>query len=209
MTEVLKKVLEAQFLRSDPKFLPHTFIDPGDGGIGLRVMANEKVKVGAKPDVDETVGERSFKWVFVEATDGQQIEKRKGFVSNDCLGPEESVVPESDGFEPFSPQVDKEEFANTCYLQANLNETNPAYLYALAFALSGDQWSATDVKTNDAGDAQAFGVFRFPTETWQRLLSEPEATSILPGDIKFPDVQCDVAAARCHVQQLARRRHQH
>ena len=56
------------------------------------------------------------------------------------------------------------------------------------------QWSDTDVKTNDAADAPTFGVFRFPNETWQHLISEPEATNILPEDIKFPDVQCIVAA---------------
>jgi hypothetical protein len=194
MAEVLKRVLATQFLRSEPQFLPLTFIDPGDGGAKLQVLAGEKVRVGAKPDVDETVDGRSFRWVFVEATDGQQIEKRKGFVSNEFLGPDESVVPVSDGFEPFSAQVSREEFATTCYLQAILNETNPAYLYALAFTLSGDQWSATDVKTNDAADALAFGVFHFTTETWERLISEPEATNILPDDIKFPNVQCIVAA---------------
>jgi hypothetical protein len=189
-----KKVLVDQFLRSEPKFLPLTFIDPGDGGGKLQVLAGEKVLVGAKQDVDETVDGRPFKWVFVEATEGQQVEKRKGFVENEFLGPEESVVPVSEGFQPFSTQVNREDFASTCYLQAMLNETNPAYLYALAFASSGDQWSATDVMTNDPPDAQAFGVYRFPKETWQHLISEPEATNILPEDIKFPDVQCIVAA---------------
>jgi hypothetical protein len=188
------KVLVTQFLRSEPKFLPLSFIDPGDGGGKLQVLAGELVNVGAKPDVDETVDGRSFKWVFVEATEGEQVEKRKGFVSNEFLGPEESVVPVSDGFQPFSTQVNKEDFANTCYLQATLNGANPAYLYALAFALSGSQWSNSDVKTDDPADALAFGVFRFPKETWQHLISEPEATNILPEDIKFPEVQCIVAA---------------
>ena len=132
------KVLVTQFLRSEPKFLPLSFIDPGDGGGKLQVLAGELVNVSAKPDVDETVDGRSFKWVFVEATEGEQVEKRKGFVSNEFLGPEESLVPVSDGFQPFSTQVNKEDFANTCYLQATLNGTNPAYLYALAFALSGE-----------------------------------------------------------------------
>jgi hypothetical protein len=193
MTEV-KKVLVTQFLRSEPKFLPLTFIDPGDGGGKLQVLAGEKVKVGAKPDVDETVDSRSFKWVFAEATAGQQVEKRKGFVSDEFLGPDATAVPVSGDFEPFSTQVNKEDFANTCYLQAVLNGTNPAYLYALAFALSGDQWSDSDVRTDDPAGAPAFGVFRFPKETWQHLISEPEATNILPEEIKFPEVQCIVAA---------------
>jgi hypothetical protein len=190
----VKKVLVTQFLRSEPKALPITFIDPGDGGGKLQVLAGEKVNVGAKPDVDETVDGKPFKWVFVEATEGQQVEKRKGFVSDKFLGPADSIVLISDGLLPFSTEVNKEDFANTCYLQATLNGTNPAYLYALAFALSGNQWSATDVKTNDPANAPAFGVFRFPKETWQLLISQPEATNILPDDISFPDVQCIVAA---------------
>jgi hypothetical protein len=190
----VRKVLVPQFLRSEPKFLPLSFLDSGDGGAKLQVLAGELVNVGAKPDVDETVDGRSFKWIFVEATGGQQVEKRKGFLSSEFLGPEDSVVPVSDGFQPFSPQVNKEDFANTCYWQATSNGTNPAYLYALAFALSGSQWSSSDVKTDDPADALAFGVFRFPKETWQHLISEPEATNILPDDIKFPDVQCIVAA---------------
>src|SRR5947207_2202389 len=108
MTEVLKKVLLTQFLRNEPTFLPLTFIDPGDGSTKLQVRAGEKVKVGAKPDVDETVDGKFFKWVFVEATEGEQIEKRKGFVSNEVLGPEDSVVPVLDGFVPFSTQVNKD-----------------------------------------------------------------------------------------------------
>ena len=75
-----------------------------------------------------------------------------------------------------------------------LNGTNPTYLYALAFALSGDQWSVTDVKTDDPPDAPAIGVFRFPKETWQRLICVPEATDILPEHINFPNIQCIVAA---------------
>jgi hypothetical protein len=199
MTEV-KRVLVTQFLRSEPKFLPLTFIDPGDGSGKLQVLAGEQVNVGAKPDVDETVdGGRSFKWVFAEAIAGQQ---REGFVSDEFLGPDGTAavepdgtaVPVSGGFEPFATQVHKEDFANTCYLQAELNGTNAAYLYALAFALSGNQWSPSDVMTNDPANAPAFGVFRFPKETWQHLISEPEATGILPEEIIFPDVQCTVAA---------------
>ncbi|MGY4255284.1 hypothetical protein ACVI1L_002352 [Bradyrhizobium sp. USDA 4516] len=190
----MKKVIVTQFLRSEPKFLPLTFIDPGDGGGKLQVLFGEQVNVGAKPDVDETVDGRSFKWVFAEATAGQQVEKRKGFVSDEFLGPDGTAIPVSGGFEPFATQVNKEDFASTCYLQAALNVTNPAYLYALAFALSGDQWSASDVKTDDPVDAPAVGVFRFPKETWQRLISEPEATNVLPEEIKFPEVQCIVAA---------------
>src|SRR5215470_645025 len=116
MAAVTKKVLRTQPLRSEPKRLPATFIDPGDGSGTLKVIAGERVMTGAKPDVDENA--EDIKWVFVEATGGDHFEKRKGFVSNEFLGPEETVVPESPGFEPFSAQVGREDFANTCYLQA-------------------------------------------------------------------------------------------
>jgi hypothetical protein len=183
----VKTVLKTQFLRSEPKRLPLTFIDPGDGGGSLQVTAGEKVNAGSKPDIDENA--EGIKWVFVEAIDGPQIEKRKGYVSAEYLGPADSVVTGPGSLQPFSEQVDEEDFANTCYLQAVLNETNPAFLYALAFAISGQDWKDDKVQTTDPD-----GIFRFPTKTWQHLISLPEAIGILPGDIKFPEVQCIVAA---------------
>ncbi|MEZ2146956.1 hypothetical protein AAE026_32465 [Bradyrhizobium sp. DN5] len=192
MTEV-KKVTQPQFLRSVPKLQPFTFI-PSDSGGNLQVDIGETVNVGAKPDVDETVDGRALKWIFVEATTGQQIDKRKGFVLDEFLAPADTDVPTSDGFEPFSTQVNREDYANTCYLQAALNGTNPAYLYALAFASSGDQWSATVVKTDDPPGALAFGVYRFSKKAWQQQTTQPEAEGIEPDDIKFPDVQCIMAA---------------
>jgi hypothetical protein len=189
----VKKVTQAQFLRSEAKLQPFTFI-LGDSGGNLQVDAGETVNVGAKPDVDETVDGRALKWIFVEATTGQQVDKRKGFVLDEFLGPEDTDVPASDGFVPFSTQVNREDFANTCYLQAALNGTNPAYLYALAFALSGDQWSDNVVKTDDPAGALAFGIYRFTKDAWQKLILQPEAEGILPDDIKFPDVQCIMAA---------------
>ncbi|MGL3104998.1 hypothetical protein [Bradyrhizobium sp. BR 1432] len=192
MTEV-KKVTQPQFLRSVPKLQPFTFI-PSDSGGNLQVDIGETVNVGAKPDVDETVDGRALKWIFVEATTGQQIDKRKGFVLDEFLASADTDVPTSDGFEPFSTQVNREDYANTCYLQAALNGTNPAYLYALAFASSGDQWSATVVKTDDPPGALAFGVYRFSKKAWQQQTTQPEAEGIEPDDIKFPDVQCIMAA---------------
>jgi hypothetical protein len=187
-----KKVLVDDTLRKEPR-RDSDFVVSSEGD-ELQVRAGEVVNTGAKPSKDEVLPDRTITWVFVEATGGQFQNLRKGFISNGNLGPAEESVPSGEVFQFFHEQVGREDFANTCYVQANLNETNPAYLYALAFALSGDQWSATDVKSNDAADAAAFGVFRFPKEMWQLLLSEPEATGILPDEIKFPDVQCDVAA---------------
>ena len=162
--------------------------------VPLRVFGGEKVKTGARDSATEQVGDNRITWVFVEAMSGANLDKRKGFVDDKFLVADATGVPIVESFSPFPAQVDKEDFASTCYLQAALNGTNPAYLYALAFVLSGDQWSADDVKTNDPPDAPAFGVYRFTKETWQSLISEPEATNILPEQIKFPDVQCIVAA---------------
>lgn len=156
MAVIVKKVLLSQFLRKEPKFLPLTFIDPGDGNGNLQVLEGEKVNTGAKPDVDEATDGKSFKWVFVEAIGGTDPDKRKGFVSDKLLVDEATEVAESPGFEPFPIKVTRETFADACYVQAELNKTNPAYLYALAFAQSGGQWTATDVTTKDAAGALAF-----------------------------------------------------
>jgi hypothetical protein len=132
-------------------------------------------------------------WTFVSAKVGGI--STPGWVQSQFITLDPVAPPDTSGaFDPFATQVNTEDFATTCYLQAMLNGTNPAYLYALAFALSGDQWSDTDVKTDDPPDAPAFGVFRFPKQTWQDLISEPEATDILPEQIKFPEIQCIVAA---------------
>jgi hypothetical protein len=163
-------------------------------GVPLRVFGGEKVKTGAKDSATEQVGSNLIHWIFVEATSGANIDKRKGFVDDNFLAAEATDIPVVESFNPFPTHVDREDFASTCYLQAMLNGTNPAYLYALAFTLSGDQWSATDVQSSDPANASAFGVFRFPTKTWESLISEPEATNILLEQIKFPDVQCIVAA---------------
>jgi hypothetical protein len=191
MPDTVMKVKASQPLLQDPR-------DDSDqvvlDGVPLRVFGGETVKTGAKDSATEQVGDNKITWVFVEATSGADVDKRKGFVDDNFLVAVATDVPVVESFNPFSTHVDKEDFANTCYLQATLNGTNPAYLYALAFALSGDQWSDTDVKTDDPPGAPAFGVFRFSIETWQRLISEPEATNILPEQIAFPDVQCIVAA---------------
>ena len=81
MAQVIKKVSLTQFLRAEPKFWPPSFIDPGDGNLSLQVIAGEKVKIGSKPDVDEVAGERTFKWVFVEAIGGSNPAKRRALFS--------------------------------------------------------------------------------------------------------------------------------
>ncbi|MGT2438302.1 hypothetical protein ACU4GH_23785 [Bradyrhizobium betae] len=191
MPETVMKVKASQPLLAEPR-------DDSDqvvlDGVPLRVFGGEKVKTGTKDSATEQVGDNLIHWVFVEAMTGANLDKRKGFVDDNFLVVEATDVPVILGFTPFPTEVDREDFATTCYLQAALNATNPAYLYALAFVLSGDQWSATDVKTNDPPDAPAVGVYRFPKDTWQSLIATPEGAGILPEQIKFPDVQCIMAA---------------
>jgi hypothetical protein len=163
-------------------------------GVPLRVFAGEKVKTGAKDSATEQVDGQSITWVFVEAMGPPDVDKRKGFVNGAFLVDEATEVPVVGPFNPFSTHVDREEFASTCYLEATENGTNVAYLYALAFVLSGDQWTATDVKTDDPPDAPAVGAYRFTKAIWATLISTPEATGILAEQIKFPEVQCIVAA---------------
>ena len=140
-----KKVLSNDVLRKEPRRDSDVVVSPA--GEELHVYAGEVVNTGAKPSQDEVLPDRTITWVFVEATGGQLPDLRKGFLSSGNLGPADASVPTGEVFQFFHEQVDREDFANTCYLQAMLNETNPAYLYALAFALSGDEWSATEVKT--------------------------------------------------------------
>ncbi|MGY4511591.1 hypothetical protein [Bradyrhizobium sp. USDA 3650] len=191
MPETVMKVKASQPLLKEPR-------DASDqvvlDDVPLRVFGGEKVKTGAKDSVTEQVGDNLIHWVFVEATSGADLDQRKGFVDDTFLVPEAADVPVVVSFSPFPAQVDREDFATTCYLQAALNATNPAYLYALAFVLSGDQWSATDVLTNDPPNAPAIGVYRFTKDAWQSLIATPEGAGMLPEEIKFPDVQCTMAA---------------
>lgn len=186
-----KKVLSNDVLRQEPRLASAPVLSPG--GEELQVQAGEVVNTGAKPSQDEVLPTRTITWVFVEATTGQFKDLRKGFISSGNLVDTGTSVPAGEVIEVFHEEVDRGDFAVTCWFEANLDQTNPAYLYALAFALSGDQWSDTTVKTSDPAGAPALGAFRFTTAAWQRLISEPEATDILPDDIKFPEIQCTVA----------------
>ena len=162
--------------------------------VPLRVFAGEKVKTGAKPSATEQVGGSTVTWVFVEATSGHSLDKRKGFVDDVFLVAEDTagIVP-AGGFNPFPLQVKKTEFADACYVQSELSKTNPAYLYALAFAQSGNQWSDTDVKTSDPDGALAFGAYQFTKETWTELLKLAELNDLTADQIKSPTAQCVVA----------------
>ncbi|MBH5370108.1 DUF2272 domain-containing protein [Bradyrhizobium glycinis] len=163
-------------------------------GVPLRVFAGEKVKIGAKPSTTEILGGTTITWVFVEATSGANVEQRKGFVDNQFIVDENSDIPVSGGFQPFSPRVSRDDFADACFTQAEQNATNAAYLYALAFVQSGDQWGPDEVKTNDPDGAETIGAYKFTTKTWQELLALAELRGLTADQIKFPTAQCVVAA---------------
>jgi spore germination cell wall hydrolase CwlJ-like protein len=189
---VTKKVFADQFLRKEGKADSDAVELDGNP---LQVFAGEKVKTGAKDTVLETVDGNPRAWVFVEATGGNNADKRKGFVSGGFLVAEGTEVLSSGGFQPFPAHVEKAAFADACYVQAELNKTNPAYLYALAVVQSGSQWNnGTEVKTDDPVDALSFGVYQFTKETWADLLKLPETSGLTADQIKFPTAQCVVAA---------------
>jgi spore germination cell wall hydrolase CwlJ-like protein len=187
---VTKKVFADQFLRSKGK-KDSAFVELDDEE--LQVFAGEKVKTGAQDAVVETIDGNLITWVFVEAIEDNP-DKRKGFVSAGALVPEGTDVAKSGGLKPFPAHVEKAEFADSCYVQAELSKTNPAYLYALAFVQSGQNWSDTEVKIDDPADALAFGVFQFTKDTWAKLLQLPELSGLTADQIKFPTAQCVVAA---------------
>jgi hypothetical protein len=55
-------------------------------GDELQVQVGETVKTGAKPSQDEELDDKKTTWVRVEATAGQFLDLRKGYVSEDGLG---------------------------------------------------------------------------------------------------------------------------
>src|SRR3954467_5349352 len=111
---MVMKVQASLPLRTDPRNeSSQVMLD----GIPLRVFAGEKVKTGARESAAEQVNAVKITWVFVEATTGADVDKRKGFVDGSFLVAEAIDVPVVETFNPFSTQVNKEDFASTCYLQ--------------------------------------------------------------------------------------------
>jgi hypothetical protein len=192
MTEtVIRKVLASQPLLKEARNDSDQVVL---NGIPLRVFAGEKVRTGAREASTEHFDSQTIKWVFVEAIAGLNADKRKGFVDDKFLVAEGDTTPEIKDSDPFPVELTKEDFAYACFVQAARFETNPAYLYALAYSLSGVQWSETHVRTHDFAGATAVGVFRFSEQTWRFVLSDPAAKNIGTDWIKFPDAQCIVAA---------------
>jgi hypothetical protein len=187
---VIKKVSSSQPLLTEPRNDSDQVVL---NGLPLRVFAGEKVKTGTKDPVTENVNGVTITWVFAEATSGLNVDLRKGFVDDEFLDDENADVPEVLGLDPFPKTVTKAQFADSCYVHAELNNTNPAYLYALAFVQSGSQWGDDEIKTNDAVDALAFGAYQFTKGVWANLLKLAELNDLTAVQIKFPTAQCVVA----------------
>jgi spore germination cell wall hydrolase CwlJ-like protein len=189
MPEV-KKLLFDRFLRKNGKEdSPIVELD----GLELQIFAGQKVDTGAKDPVTEMIGGNPVTWVFVSAKDGVDANAKKGFVAARDLVDEGVEVLTSGGYVPFPKEVEKAAFADACFVHAELNRTNPAYLYALAFVQSGDRWSETSVKTDDPADAVALGAYRFTREAWTKFLALPELAGLTVESIASPTAQCVVA----------------
>ncbi|MBR0810254.1 DUF2272 domain-containing protein [Bradyrhizobium diazoefficiens] len=189
MPEV-KKLLFDRFLRKNGKEdSPIVELD----GLELQIFAGQKVDTGAKDPVTEMIGGNPVTWVFVSAKDGVDANAKKGFVVARDLVDEGVEVLTSGGYVPFPKEVEKAAFADACFVHAELNRTNPAYLYALAFVQSGDRWSETSVKTDDPADAVALGAYRFTREAWTKFLALPELAGLTVESIASPTAQCVVA----------------
>jgi spore germination cell wall hydrolase CwlJ-like protein len=193
MTE-LRTVSLDQFLRKEAKNASE-LVDLDDGFGPLQVFQGEKVDAGAQPSAIEMVDGKPVTWTFVEAKEGVSVDKRKGFITDAALDAGGANIPASGGFQRFPlGKVDKLSFADACYVLAELFKTNPAYLYALAFAQSGSEWSDNEVKAADVENAEAFGVYKFPKPTWAALLQLNETAGLSDALITAPTAQCLVAA---------------
>src|SRR6476620_6642010 len=69
--------------------------------VPLRVFGGEKVNTGAKESATEQVGDNLVHWVFVEATSGSNVDKRKGFVDDNFLVADGTGIPVVEPFNPF------------------------------------------------------------------------------------------------------------
>ena len=188
---VVKMVRASQPLLKEPfNDLDQVVLDD----VPLRVFAGEKVKTGAKPSAAEQVGGSTITWVFVEATRAtvSTSERALSIIIFWLLRTRPMLFPQMASIR--SPcKSRRAEFADACYVQSELSKTNPAYLYALAFAQSGSEWSDTDVKTSDPDGALAFGVYQITKETWAALLMLAELNDLTAERIKSPTAQCVVA----------------
>ena len=155
-------------------------------GMSIQVGKGETVK--ASDPETETQGGESWVWTHIEAGD------RKGFIEDRFLAAPTADIPTLPGVSEFSETVGRSRFAQTCYVQALLANSNAAYLYALAFAETGTNWTATKVKTATGSD-DVIGVYNYSQQHWDSVLAGNESLSDLePTEIKFPEAQVIAAA---------------
>ncbi len=185
MSDSKKKLKETQPLRKTAEFLADFLTDES----GTPIEIGGGVIVDIAETVDEEHGGTSRKWVAVSH------QGAKGFVDETFLAPVSAEIDIIPGFQAFDTEVSRETFAGACFTQALLAKTNAAYLYALAFAESGESWTAETVKAPEGSATEAAGIYRYPQSTWDTLIKA--LTSGSPGsqDRKFPVAQCIVSAA--------------
>lgn len=176
-----KKLKETQTLRKTAEFLADFLTH---NSVPIKVAGGIVVECGETTSEDH--GGVTRNWVSVTH------QGFTGFIDETFLAPVSDDIAVIPGFQAFDLEVPRERFADACFTQALLAETNAAYLYALAFAESGEHWSQTTVKAPDDNHG---GVFRYTQSTWDGLLKSLKKGSPASSDLRFPVAQCMVSAA--------------
>ena len=96
-------------------------------------------------------------------------------------------------FHLFDAEIDRDTFAENCLRKGIRWQVNAAYLYALAFIESGEQWPAGKVNSPSAkpGELTA-GTFQFLPATWKTLVDKFSSDQQISGDdTGFPEITAD------------------
>ncbi len=181
MSGTKKKLKETQPLRKTAEFLAD-FLTQND--VPIEIAGGIVVDCGET--VSEDHGGVTRNWVEVTH------QSLTGFIDETFLAPVSDDIDVIPGFQAFDLEVSRERFADACFTQALLNESNAAYLYALAFAESGEHWTATQVQAPADG---AGGVFGYPQAIWDGLAKKLTKGTLGAADHRFPVAQSMVAAA--------------
>ena len=129
---------------------------------------------------------------------------RAGFVPHNPLNAEDirspaieltDAIPPPAPFQLFDKTIPLELFAENCVRKAIRWDTNGAYLFALAFVESGDDWPDNEVSSPEG--TTTVGTFRFLPQTWQTLVDKlGSEQNIAMQDIVFPEPQTTFAASQ-------------
>ena len=182
-SEKKMKVKDTQPIRVEAKFLSD-FVKVG--GVPLQALRGVEVPVGAT--VTEERNGKKHNWVEIE------FKGKKGFVDEKILAPVESNIPIIPGFQAFGSEVKVLDFANACLNQAVFAKANAAFLFALAFAEGGKDWTSKLVRGPAMPLHGAIGTYKFVQPTWDKLIEELVAGNPTKDDISFPIAQCIVSA---------------